>query len=121
MSYVDGFVVAVPTANRESYRAMAAKVAGSLVACGATQVLEGWSDDVPHGQQTDFYRAVQATEEEGVVFAWVTWPSKAVRDEAWKKVMADPAMQPEEARRIFDGKRMIYGGFATLVDERARA
>jgi len=119
MSYVDGFVAAVPSANRDAYRDMAARAATVFLKNGATQVVETWSDDVPHGKQTDFYRAVEATPEESIVFSWITWPSKSARDAGWKTVMADPAMQPDAMRGVFDGKRMIYGGFSMLLDERA--
>lgn len=121
MSYVDGFVIAVPTANREAFLAMAKRSSAVFLKHGATQVVESWGDDVPHGTQTDFFRAVQATPEETVVFAWIAWPSKAVRDAGMAKVMADPDSEPEAMRGIFDGKRMIFGGFATILDEKAAA
>ena len=114
MSYVDGFVAAVPTANKEEYRKHAAKMAPIFKQHGATQVAENWGDDVPHGKQTDFFRAVEAKEDEVVVFAWIEWPDKATRDAAWAKLMEDPSMQPGANPMPFDGKRMIYGGFASL-------
>jgi uncharacterized protein YbaA (DUF1428 family) len=76
--------------------------------------VDGWGDDVPDGKTTDFRRAVQAEAGESVVFGWVEWPSKAVRDEAWQKIMADPRM--ENLKPPFDGKRMVYGGFAPILD-----
>jgi len=121
MSYIDGFVIAVPTANREAFLEMAKRTSAVFLKHGATQVVESWGDDVPHGKQTDFFRAVQATPEETVVFAWITWPSKAIRDAGMAKVMADPDNEPDAMRGIFDGKRMIYGGFTPLLDERAKA
>ena len=115
MSYVDGFVAAVPTANREAYRRHAEIAAQGFKAHGALSVVECWGDDVPEGKLTSFPLAVQRKEDETVVFSWVTWPSRAARDEGWKKVMADPRMQSETNPMPFDGKRLIYGGFVELV------
>lgn len=114
MAYYDGFVAAVPAANKEAYRAHAAKSAPLFRKHGATNIVECWGDDVPRGKQTDFYRAVDCKEDEVVVFSWVEWPSKEVRDAGWEKLMADPEMQPGNNPMPFDGKRMIYGGFAPL-------
>lgn len=116
--YVDGFVVAVPVANRQAYQALAAGAAPVFVEYGARRVVETWASEVPHGRQTDFYRAVQAGPDETVVFAWIEWPSREVRDAAWIEVSRDARMQPDAARRIFDGKRMIWGGFRPLLDVR---
>jgi len=113
MAYVDGFVAAVPTANRDAYRQHAAMVAPSFKEHGALSVVECWGDDVPEGKLTSFSLAVQRKPDETVVFSWITWPSKAVRDEGWKKVMADPRMA--EMKPPFDGQRLIYGGFEELV------
>ena len=116
MSYVDGFVAAVPTANREIYRKHAEAAALAFKEHGAIKVVECWGDDVPEGKVTSFPMAVQRQEDETVVFSWVTWPSRQVRDEGWKKVMADPRMQPDKNPMPFDGKRLIYGGFAPVVE-----
>jgi len=116
MDYVDGFVVAVPTANKETYRQHAEKAALVFKEFGALKVIETWGDDVPEGKVTSFPMAVQRKPDETVVFSWVTWPSRQVRDEGWKKVMADPRLQPDNNPMPFDGKRMIYGGFQTIVD-----
>ena len=83
--------------------------------CGATRVVEGWGDDVPEGKVTDFRRAVQATPEESVVFSWIEWPDKAARDSGMERVMKDPRMDPATNPMPFDGKRMIFGGFAPVV------
>jgi uncharacterized protein YbaA (DUF1428 family) len=114
--YVDGFVAAVPTANRERYRQHAASAAPIFKEHGALSVVECWGDDVPEGKLTSFPMAVKREADETVVFSWITWPSRKVRDEAWKKVMADPRLQPEANPMPFDGKRMIYGGFETIVE-----
>lgn len=119
MSYIDGYVLAVPTANRERFRAMAARVAKIFVAHGALRVIENWGDDVPKGEVTDLYRAVHAKEDETVVFSWIEWPSKVARDKGNATVAADPRMEqvPEEMN-LMDPKRMIYGGFTPLVEEK---
>jgi len=122
MSYVDGFVLAVPAANREAFRAMAARVAEIFVAHGALRVVENWGDEVPEGEITDLRRAVAATADETVVFSWVEWPSKEARDAGNEAVAADPRMheaRPEEAD-VMDPRRMIYGGFVPVVDMRGK-
>ncbi|WP_099865996.1 DUF1428 domain-containing protein [Pararhizobium haloflavum] len=116
MGYVDGSLLAVPTKNKDAYEAMARKTAAIFKSHGATRVVDCWADDVPDGKITDFKGAVKAEPDEAVVFSWVQWPSKAARDEGWKKVMADPGMQPGALSMPFDGRRMIYGGFQPLVD-----
>jgi uncharacterized protein YbaA (DUF1428 family) len=116
MTYIDGFVAAVPTANREAYKKHAASVAAIFTEYGALKVVESWGNDVPEGKVTSFTMAVQRKDDETVVFSWVTWPSREKRDEAWKLIMADPRMQPGANPMPFDGKRMIYGGFETIVE-----
>ena len=117
MTYIDGFVVAVPTANREQYRFHAKKAAQAFKDNGALKVVEAWGDDVPDGQVTSFPMAVKRKDDETVVFSWVEWPSRQVRDQGMKKVMDDPRMKPDPANPMpFDGKRMIYGGFETLLE-----
>ena len=116
MSYVDGFVAAVPTANRELYRQHAQAAAAVFKEHGALGVVECWGDDVPEGKLTSFSMAVKREENEMVVFSWITWPSRQVRDEAWKKVMADPRLKPDANPMPFDGKRLIYGGFEVIVE-----
>ena len=116
MTYVDGFVAAVPTANREKFRKHADDAAALFKEHGALKVVECWGDDVPDGQVTSFPMAVKRKDDETVVFSWVLWPSKEVRKSAWEKLMADPRMQPDSNPMPFDGKRMIFGGFETIVD-----
>lgn len=116
MNYIDGFVAAVPVTNREIYRQHAEKAAVILKEYGAVSVVECWGDDVPEGKLTSFPMAVKCQADEMVVFSWVTWPSRQVRDEAWKKVMEDPRMQPDANPMPFDGRRMIYGGFEVIVE-----
>ena len=116
MSYVDGFVAAVPTANRAKYRQHAEAAAAVCREHGALKVVECWGDDVPEGKLTSFPLAVQRKDDETVVFSWIIWPSRTVRDEGMKKVMADPRMQPETNPMPFDGKRLIYGGFEVILE-----
>jgi uncharacterized protein YbaA (DUF1428 family) len=116
MSYVDGFVLAVPTANREKYRQFAAEVAPMFKDYGALQIVECWGDDIPDGEITSFPIAVRCREDETVVFSWIVWPSREVRDKGMEKLVADPRMQPDEADIPFDGKRMILGGFDVLFE-----
>jgi uncharacterized protein YbaA (DUF1428 family) len=116
MAYIDGYIVPVPKANRESYRQMATTVAPVFKEAGALKVVETWGDDVPKGKTTDFYMAVKCGEDENVVFSWITWPDKATRDAGMAKAMADPRMQSSGGSDVFDGKRMIFGGFEVLLD-----
>lgn len=119
MSYVDGFVIAVPKANKEKFIEHAKLGDRVFYELGATRIWECWGDDVPNGKVTDFHRAVQATADEAVVFSWIEWPDKKTRDAAMSKMeelmKTDPRMNPEKNPMPFDGKRMIYGGFAPVV------
>jgi uncharacterized protein YbaA (DUF1428 family) len=118
MSYIDGFVVAVPTASKQAYLDHAKNAAQVLKQCGALQVVECWGDDVPEGKLTSFTMAVQRKPDETVVFSWITWPSKAARDEGMKKFMEDPRVK--NMQMPFDGKRVIYGGFEVILDTAAK-
>jgi uncharacterized protein YbaA (DUF1428 family) len=116
MPYIDGFVIAVPTANKEKFIAHARQFDPLFLEFGATRVIEGWGDDVPRGQVTDFFRAVAARDDETVAFSWVEWPDKATRDAGVKKMMDDPRMDPSATPMPFDGKRMIFGGFELALE-----
>ena len=116
MSYVEGFVLAVPSASKETFRSHAAEAAQLFKEFGATRVVECWGDDVPDGKLTDFRLAVKAEADETVVFSWIEYPSKTVRDDAHARMMADPRMHAMGSRMPFDGRRMIMGGFAPIVD-----
>ncbi|WP_070156274.1 DUF1428 domain-containing protein [Sphingobium phenoxybenzoativorans] len=119
MSYIDGFVLAVPTANKDQFITHSRLGDSVFMELGATRILECWGDDVPDGKLTDFRRAVQATAEETVVFSWIEWPDKATRDAGMARlddlVKTDDRFNPEKNPVPFDGKRMIYGGFAPVV------
>lgn len=116
MPYIDGFVLPVSRANRDAYRTLAENAATLFKEYGALSVVECWADDVPHGKQTDFYMAVQCTEDEVPVFSWIVWPDKAARDAGNAKAMADPRMQMDMNTLPFDAKRMIFGGFDSIVN-----
>ena len=113
MAYVDGFVAAVPKANKDAYMAHARAAAERIKQWGATRVVENWGDDVPAGEMTDFQRAVAAKPDEVIVFSWIEYPDKATRDAVNKKMMSPEGMEgiPDMP---FDGRRMIFGGFANL-------
>jgi uncharacterized protein YbaA (DUF1428 family) len=116
MTYIDGFVAAVPTANREAFRKHAADAAPVFKEHGALKVVECWGDDVPDGKVTSFPMAVKCEPGETVIFSWIVWPSRQVRDAGMAKVMADPRIQPDSNPMPFDGKRVIFGGFEVLVE-----
>ena len=116
MKYVDGFVAAVPTANKETYRKHAEEAGRVFRDYGALALVECWGEDVPEGKVTSFPMAVQCRDDETVCFSWVLWPSKEVRDAGMPRVMADPRVQPEVNPMPFDATRIIYGGFEMLVD-----
>ena len=116
MSYIDGFVIAVPTANQQPFIAHANRVDSAFIDHGATRVMEAWGDALTDGKITDFRRAVAATADETTVFAWIEWPSREVCDAAHDKMIADERMEPPEGMDMpFDGKRMIYAGFTRVV------
>jgi uncharacterized protein YbaA (DUF1428 family) len=124
MSYIDGFVIAVSTANKQKVIDHARQGDGVFIDLGATRVVECWGDDVRDGEVTDFREAVQAEADETVVFSWIEWPDKETRDAAFAKMTdwmnnpekADPRMDPKKNPMPFDGKRMIFGGFAPLFE-----
>jgi uncharacterized protein YbaA (DUF1428 family) len=115
MPYVDGFVLAVPKDKLDAYRAMA-KLGGEVwMEFGALSYVECFADDVPYGELTSFPRAVQATDDEVVVFSWITYESREKRDEINAKIMTDPRLQQWQSDMPFDGRRMIYGGFQSFM------
>lgn len=119
MTYVEGFVLAVPTANKEAYRKHAAEAAPLFREFGVARMVECWGDDVPDGKVNDFKGAVQAKPDETVVFSWFEYPDRATRDAANEKMMSDPRMAQMGGEMPFDGKRMIIGGFTSIVDDAA--
>ncbi|MBS3647926.1 DUF1428 domain-containing protein [Pseudaminobacter sp. 19-2017] len=116
MSYVDGFVLAVPKNNLDAYRKMAQLGGEVWKEHGALAYVECLADDVPYGELTSFPRAVQAKENEVVVFSWIVYESRAHRDAVNAKVMADPRLKSDWETMPFDGKRMIFGGFQPFLE-----
>lgn len=124
MPYIDGFVIACPTDNREKFIEHARTGDAVFIEMGALRVVECWGDDVPDGHTTDFRRAVQAKGDETVLFSWIEWPDKATRDAAMARMTemmndptkVDPRMDPEKNPMPFDGKRLIFGGFVPILD-----
>ena len=124
MSYVDGFVIAVPTANKQKFIDHAKLGDSVFTDLGAARVVECWGDDVQAGKVTDFRKAVQAKDDETIVFSWIEWPDKETRNAAYAKMTEwmehpenpDPRMDPEKNPRPFDGMRLIYGGFTPIVE-----
>ena len=115
MSYYSGFVAAVPTANKQAYIDHATGAWPSFKKRGALRMVECWGEDVPHGKQTDFYRATNAKDDETPVFSWIEWPDRKTADEAWADMMNDPEMQ-QMPQMPFDGMRMFWGGFAPITE-----
>jgi len=116
MTYVDGFILPLPSGKEEEYRTQAKKFADKATAQGALGTVEALGDNLEHGHTTDFFKAVKAEDNENVIFSFIMWPNKEVRDAAWEKLMADPEMQPGVTPMPFDGKRMFWGGFKPLLN-----
>lgn len=116
MSYVDGFLLAVRKDRVDAYREMASMAGRVWMEHGALAYVEALADDVPYGELTSFPRAVQQKEDETVIFAWIVYPSREKRDEVNGKVMADERMKSDAWKGVFDGKRMIFGGFRPIVE-----
>ena len=113
--YVEGFVLAVPAENKDLYRQKAQEASNIFKKHGATRFVECWGDDVPDGQVTDFRGAVKAKEGEVVMFSWIEYPSKEVRD-ACNKAMMEEMSEEDMKDMPFDAQRMIFGGFAPMLD-----
>ncbi len=120
MSYIDGFVIACPKANKQKFIDHARMGDSVFMDLGALRVVECWGDNVPTGTVTDFRMAVKADPEEEIIFSWIEWPDKATRDAAMAKLMSpdfsDPRMDPAKNPMPFDGKRLIFGSFSPIVE-----
>jgi uncharacterized protein YbaA (DUF1428 family) len=118
VTYIDGFLIPVPTAKKADFIAHASKIDPVFIEHGARRVVECWGEDVPHGKTTDFYRAVDARDDETIVFSWIEWPDKAMRDAMHAKaddlMRTDPRVSREHNPLPFDGQRMIFGGFEPI-------
>ncbi len=113
--FIDGSVIAVPSANREAYTDRIRALSELSIEHGAVRCVDAWGDDVPKGEHTDFYRAVAAEDDETIVMSWIEWPDKATRDAVWQGLFSHPLMQGDE--KLFDENRRIFGGFEILVDQ----
>lgn len=117
MAYVDGFIVPIPKRKVAAYRKLARIAAKVWMDHGALGFHECLGDDVPYGKRTSFPRAVKLKGNETVMFSWILFRSRAHRDRVNKKVMADKRFDKMVAADMpFDGKRMIYGGFKSIVE-----
>jgi uncharacterized protein YbaA (DUF1428 family) len=116
MTYVDGFVAAVPIENRDAYIKHAKIAAEVFKENGALSVVECWEDEVPDGKVTSFPMAVKRKEGEAIVFAWIVWPSRDAEQKGMKAAMEDPRLQSDKNPMPFDGQRMIYGAFTTVLE-----
>jgi len=133
MSYVDGYLIPLPLAKLAAYRQFSAQVAQVYREHGALRVVDCILDaDVANGagfhaqearselgnaELRDFERAAAVTHGETVILSWTEWPSKAARDEGLAKALADPRVQPDDAEEmLFEGRRLIAGGFNKLLD-----
>ena len=121
MSYIEGFVIPVPKTNRSKFIDHAKRGDSVFVDHGAQRVVECWGDNVPHGKTTDFFGAVDAKDDEVVVFSWIEWPDKASR-QAMESQMeglmkTDDRFNPDTNPMPFDGKRMVYGGFEPIFEQ----
>jgi uncharacterized protein YbaA (DUF1428 family) len=115
MDYIDGFIAAVPTKNKEAYILHVRQAAKFFKKYGAIKLVECWGDDVQTGKITSFPQAVKSKDDETVVFSWVAWPSKSIRDQGMKEMFEDPEVQ--EMSMPFDTSRLIYGGFEVILSE----
>lgn len=118
MSYVDGFVLPIPKKNYAAYKKVATKCAKIWLEHGALSYVECVGDDTPVGKLTSFPRAVKLKKDETVWFSWIVYANRKERDRINKKVMNDPrilAMGPQSMP--FDGKRMVYGGFRSVIQK----
>lgn len=113
--FVEGLLIPVPKARLDDYKEWAAKLAELFCEYGATRVVESVADGLDRGEVTSFPRALQLTDDELVIFAWMEFPDKATRDDCMKRAFEDPRMGSPEDMPM-DGKRMIFAGFDTFVE-----
>ncbi len=115
MSYIQGFLIAVPKANKQAYIDSARAAAPIFKEYGALRVVETWSETIADGKVTDFKRAVQAKDDEAIVFSWIEWADKQTYDAAAAKMETDERWK-DMGEMPFDGKRMVWGGFDPIFD-----
>ena len=114
MSYITGFLTPVKTADKERYVKSAEKSWPLFQKYGALEQVETWGEDVPDGKVTSFPMAVKKGDDEVVVFSWLRWPDRATADKCWEQMQSDPAFSDMDMP--FDGKRMMWGGFAPIFE-----
>lgn len=119
MAYIQGFLIPVPREKKDAYRKMAADAVPMFEDYGARRIVECWSDEVPRGETTDMYRAVEAEAGESIVFSWIEWDSAQAYADAHERMMQDERMQEPPAEMPFDGMRMVYAGFEPLGESGA--
>jgi uncharacterized protein YbaA (DUF1428 family) len=118
MTYVDGFIVPLPKKKVKEYTRIAKVASKVWKDHGALEYIEAIADDVKPGKWTSFPQSVKLKKDEVVVFSYIVYKSRAARDKCMKKVMADERlakMMQDPSQMPFDGKRMIWGGFKTIV------
>lgn len=113
MAYLSIMAAPVKTADRDRYMEHARKTWPAFQRHGAIGITENWGTDIPDGRITSFPLAVQRQPDESVVLSWIVWPDKATCDAAWAKLAEEPEMSNMDLP--FDGRRMIFGGFETLL------
>lgn len=117
MSYTDFFLIPLPKGNEDEYKKQIETFVTVMKDFGLEYYCEAIAEDVPRGEETDFYRAVVAKDNETIVAGFARWPDKATRDKAWSEGMNDPRLAEMDGhKRIFDGKRMIYGAFQPIYE-----
>jgi uncharacterized protein YbaA (DUF1428 family) len=121
MTFVEGFLTPVPTANKEVYLEHATSAVPLFQRLGGTRFVEAWGDDVPDGKVNDLKKAVGLKDDETVLFSWIEYPDRATRDAANKQMQEDPAAMEGMKDMPFDGRRMIFAGFEPIVDTGAGA
>lgn len=119
MSYIDGFVLACREDQKEAFIEHARQFDPIFIEFGALRVVECWEDDVPEGEVTSFPMAVKREPGEAVLFSFIEWPSKEVREASMIRMMDDPRFDPTDVQMPFDGKRMIFGGFTPVLECKA--
>ena len=116
MTYVHGFVFAVPTENKEKFLKHAKIIAEVAKEYGALKSVQCWGDDVPDGELTSLPISVKKQDNETVVFGWISWPDKETRDKGMRQMVEDPRMRESDDTMPFDGKRCIFGGFEVILE-----
>lgn len=116
--YVDGFIIPVKADRRAEYVTMAREFAALALKHGATRVVETWGEDVPDGAATSFHKAIQRQDDEVVCFSWIEYPDRETRDLCMAGLMAEPSIEDHMNSGVVGARRLIFGGFEPIIDER---